>query len=229
VLDEDIRDPGPFVAGRRVSAADVWIAPFLERFAAHLPLLYPQFAPRTAEGSPRFEAIGDWFDAMDEEVPCYSCRVKGRAQTWQAVLAKDPYLQGKLQRSGPAVPDLPTKPSFDARAVWAKYAEGRPHLAPTPAREAAAIIIRNREILVAGAAATCHVEANDADAALRAVCTALTSWEGDAGAPPSLSGDTTAVAAYLDTGPEGLAVPRDLGVIPADALRSLARALKKAS
>ena len=45
------------------------------RVGAHVPL----------QG--RFEAVRGWYEAMDAEVPCYSCRVRRRAGTWQAVLA----------------------------------------------------------------------------------------------------------------------------------------------
>ena len=69
------------------------------------------------------------------------------------------------------------------------------------------------------------VQRDAADAALREVCAALSAWgEEDeqepaaAAADPRLSADARAVAAYLDA--EGVAVPRDLGVIPAEALRS---------
>ena len=48
VLEEYSDGPfgGPFFAGRDVTAADIYWAPFLERFAAHLPLLYRSLSPR---------------------------------------------------------------------------------------------------------------------------------------------------------------------------------------
>ena len=72
---------------------------------------------------------------MDALVPCYSCRVKGRAATWQRLLLDDPFVTPPKQ-SVDAVPDLPpTRGGFDAERVWASYAEGRAHVAATPAEE----------------------------------------------------------------------------------------------
>ena len=256
ILDEDIRDPGPFFAGRCVSAADVWAAPFLERFAAHLPLLYDGLTPRPPAGTePAYEAIAAWYDAMDEKVPCYSCRIKGRVRTWQQLLASEPYLEGRLEQAAATPPDLSA--DFDATRVWAKYAartsrprpypqpgpnpdpdpdpypryaEGRPHVAPTPALEAAAVIVRNREVLRAGAAQACGLSVDVADTALRDVCAALVSGGGNGGAadpgpdaPTLLADAALEVAAYLDGGPIGMAVPHDFGVVPAEALRSLVK------
>jgi len=59
----------------------------------------------------------------------------------------------------------------------------------------------------------------DADAAAREICFALLSMAD--GTKPKLSAEALDVLSYLDSGPEGLAVPGDLGVIPAEALRSL--------
>ena len=57
------------------------------------------------------------------------------------------------------------------------------------------------------------------------VCAALIRW-GEAGEEvgeqPALSAGAQAMATYLDAG--GLAVPRDLGVLPAEALRALVAA-----
>ena len=57
------------------------------------------------------------------------------------------------------------------------------------------------------------------------VCAALIRWgeAGDeVGEQPALSAGAQAMATYLDAG--GLAVPRDLGVLPAEALRALVAA-----
>ena len=129
-------------------------------------------------------------------------------------MRREPYLAGKLLETAPPVPDLPTRKSFRAQDVWAAHAKGRPYLAATPAAEVAATIIRNRAALADGVSGL-GLSAEDADAALREVCAALA--DGD-GTGPALSGDARRVASHLV---EELAVPRDLGVIPARALRSL--------
>lgn len=210
-------DDGPFFAGI-FSVADIFWAPFLERFAAHFPLLYKDLRPR----SQNFEAIDVWFDAMDEFVPCYSCRVKGRVETWQAVLTKShPGL--KLQDNIEAIPNLPTKSSFDARKVWEDFAKGRPYLAPTPAQEVAARIVRERGSLSKSNSAACRAigDTEVVDAALREVCDALIASEDSdaATAASNLSSEGQKAASFLHR--EGLLAPRDVGVIPAEALRAL--------
>jgi glutathione S-transferase len=113
-------DDGPFLTGKSISAADVYWAPFLERLAAQVPVFYPTLAPRTLKGS-RFEALSEWYDAMDEEVPCYASRVKGRAEVLQARLADEPWLEDKVaESSAVVVPDLPPRRGFNADAVWAR-------------------------------------------------------------------------------------------------------------
>ena len=223
-------EDGPFIAGKHVTAADIFWAPFLERLAAHVPALHGGLAPR----SEQFEELEAWFDAMDARLPCYAARVKGRSATWARVLAAahpelslqdvagsdtlfDSILPG-------AAADLPAGRSFDAGRVWAAYADGRAHVADTPAEEVAAFIVRHRDEVgarVAGAAAAAGGDgardADGADEALRELCAALAGWEPGAAAPP-LAARAREAAAFLER--EGLAVPRDVGVIPAEALRS---------
>ena len=85
------------------------------------------------------------------------------------------------------------------------------------ALQVAAQIVRDRDALAAGAATARGVTIDAADAALREVCAALAST----GAAPraELSESALEVAMHLDHG--GMAAPRDLGVIPMEALRSL--------
>lgn len=225
-------DDGPFIAGRGITAADIFWAPFLERFVAHLPLLHDNLQPRSAQ----YEAIQDWYDAMDA-LPCYSCRVKGRGETWRRVLrAHHPDLD--LTDASAAEPpiDVPTKKSFKPDKIWSRYADEKPYLASTPAGEAAARIVRDRDTIAEAASTACgaaRLSDESADAALRELCDALVSSDGGdpdavAMAAAKLSGDAREVAAYLDGGGGGIwEVPRDIGVLPAEALRALASAAPK--
>jgi glutathione S-transferase len=219
VLEE--YEDGSYFAGRDITAADIFWVPYIERFAAQLPLLYDRLEPRSLE----YEAIQEWFDALDQEIPCYACKVKGRAETWQSVLAKfHPELE---LRSGVTVPNLPQKRNFDANKVWSIYAEGKVYLASTPSLEVAAQIIRKREDLASAAFAACKsiTDHDAADAALRELCNVLTTingfdTEGSSQAAAKLSGDARDVVSFLVN--EGLSVPRDIGAIPMEALCGLA-------
>lgn len=226
VLEE--YDDGPYIAGRDITAADIYWAPYLERFAAQLPLLYEGLKPRSQE----YEAIKEWYDAMDQQIPCYSCKIKGRVETWQHVLAK---FHPELDLRNEIVPNLPTKKSFDANKVWAEYAKDKDYLASSPTQEVAAQIVRKHEELVDAAASACQsiADRDAADAALRELCSVLSTIDGfdtDAAseAAAKLSGDARDVASFLASEDgEGLAVPRDIGLIPSEALRALVGAAPK--
>ena len=199
---------GPFFAGADLSAADVAWAPFLERYAAQLPLLHDGLRPRDAS---KYPSLARWYDALEERVPAYCCRVRGDAASWAKVLD-----QAGFGNAG-GVPELLSSGSaFDdeiatrGAAIWDDYAATRDYVASTPAREAAAAVVRNRDALVADAA---RFGVDDAEGGLLAVAAAL--HEGAA------LGDDAAGrrgAAYLD---DRLCVPRDMGAPAAAAIRAL--------
>lgn len=213
VLEE--YEDGPYIAGEDITAADIYWAPYLERFAAQLPILYDGLAPRSRE----FEAVKDWYDAMDQQIPCYSCAVKGRAETWQTLLRK---FHPEIELREETVPNLPTKRSFDANKVWSRYAKDRAFLAETPTKEVAARVVRNHEAWVIAATAACP--SIDADVGLRELCGMLCTIDGfdtdAAEAAANLSGDAREMISFL-TGEDGLAVPKDIGLIPFEALKRL--------
>ena len=216
VLEE--YEDGEFIAGEDITAADIYWAPYLERFAAQLPMLYEGLAPRSRE----FEAVKDFYDALDQKIPCYSCAVKGRAETWQNLLRK---FHPELELREESVPNLPTKKSFDANKVWSRHAKDRVYLAETPTMEVAARIIRNRDTWVDTAKTACP-SIEDADSALRELCDTLSTLDGfdaDAVAEAStnLSNDAREMVYFL-TSEDGLAVPKDIGLIPFEALQRVA-------
>ena len=112
--------------------------------------------------------------------------------------------------------------------LWDQYASSRPHVAPSPAAEAAAAIVRNAGSIVQDAEAQCALPVGTAaegyDLALRAVVTALLDnepGEQRAQAKPEAQAESAAfaaVAAYLD---ERICVPRDVGAPAAAAIRAL--------
>lgn len=230
-------ETGPFIAGADVSAADIYWAPFLERLCAHIPLVH---GSRLKARGGRYDALTEWYEAMETLVPAYSCRVKGRMATWQRVLVEEhPEIEiaSEVETSLPVEADLPSaRDGFDAARVWASYAEARPHVARSPAEEAAAQIVRRRATLVPAVADACGFSSDASDAALAEVCAALlaiaerTNEEGGADKIDSaaseaesgraeLSEEACSAVKFLNAG--GFAVPRDLGVIPAEALRAL--------
>ena len=80
-----------------MTAADIYWAPYLERLNAYVPTLHRGLKVRSGV----YDAITEWFDAMDARVPAYACRVKGRAATWQQVLAQEhPELQQEVEPTG---------------------------------------------------------------------------------------------------------------------------------
>ena len=80
------RPDGPYFRGASLSAADVAWVPFLERYAAWLPLLHPGLTLRNDARWPRLAA---WFAAMRQQ-PAYACRVEGDVRSWRRVLALSP-------------------------------------------------------------------------------------------------------------------------------------------
>eukprot|EP00957_Ditylum_brightwellii_P103247 7869470-Ditylum_brightwellii.AAC.1 len=76
-------EKGPFFCGDRFTAADVAWAPFLERYAAQLPCFHDGLDPKCETTYPHLYA---WYEAMEKQVPEYSCKVQGDASSWRKVL-----------------------------------------------------------------------------------------------------------------------------------------------
>jgi glutathione S-transferase len=221
VLEEYFQ--GPFLCGARLTAADIVWAPFLERYAAQLPLVYAgeDLTPRGSE----YETLKKWYEAMEEQVPPYVCRVMGDQVSWERLLQKE--VEAKrtpdvelLSSRGKAIPT--NRPKFNADAVWKAFASTRPHVAASRELECVSFYVRNRDAIIGQAVkALTNMSAEELDQALREVLTTL--LEGGASVS-SLSGNARDIAAFLD---ERLCVPRDMGVLPAATLRMLATAAPK--
>ena len=167
----------------------------------------------TLTDSEPYPRLAAWYDALEERVPAYCCRVRGDADSWAKVLSQAGF------GNGGAVPELdPSSASaFDddlerrGDAIWADYADARPYVAASAAAEAASVVVRNRAAILADAD---RFGVQDAEPGLLAVAAAL--FDG----APLDDGDAAAkgVATYLD---DRLCVPRDLGAPSAAALRKL--------
>jgi glutathione S-transferase len=218
VLEE--YDDGHFLCGSFVSAADVVWAPFLERYAAQLPLVHggDALVPRSRE----YEALREWYDTMEELVPCYACRVAGDRASWAKVLA-----QAVERGNLPKVDLLPVRgariptnrKSLDAKAVWKQYAVNKPWMSNTPEEECVAFIVRHRDAIIADMMTSVSLSEGERDSALREVIAAL--LDGDA---TQMSTNARDVAAALE---DRLMVPRDMGILPAATLRTLVAAAPK--
>ena len=74
-------------SGRFESLLYIRLQPPLHTVTASITYGYSLCHVRLQVRSGPYDAITEWFNAMDVLVPAYSCRVKGRAATWQQVLA----------------------------------------------------------------------------------------------------------------------------------------------
>ena len=233
-LLSEARGGGPFFCGSEVTAADVAWTPFLERYGAQLPCLHEGLDPRDVDAYPH---LARWYHAMEDAVPAYACRVMGDRSSWRKVLRMAGFGNGGLP---PQIEDNFEEESYSEGApltaeeearqlrLWGEYAKLRPHVAETPAAEAAAVLARNRDAILAdirGRASSSSkwiergLPVEDADAmdlAMRGLASALMGEDADAihGVPGA-----AALAGYLD---ERMCVPRDMGALSAAAIKRLA-------
>jgi glutathione S-transferase len=224
---------GPFFCGAQLSAADLAWTPFLERYAAWLPLLHPGF---DLERDARWPHLSRWFEAMAAQ-PAYSARLRGDPSSWRKVLAFSPGWLIPPSR-GWSPPMTRGHAAAERREVsaplWAEYTRTRPHVAAGgAAEEAAAHIVRHREAIARDARLGLGLASEDAlDAPLRALAWALLLQQqgADGGAMASRSDEEERaachgtpglreLAAYLE---ERVCVPRDMGAPAAAALTRVA-------
>ena len=204
---------GPFVRGSELSAADLALAPTLERFGEQLKVLKPEF-PALDAGRP---AIARWSEAMDSE-PAYTRRVKGDRYSWTAVTssflrifanASDAETQAKIEKADKAAAALLAESRADATALNDKAAVA----------EAIAALSKNRKNVARDASDASpktqpHVKrAATAAAADEAIDAALVVLDGG---KARISGEAKVAAAAIAA---RLCAPRDMGAPAAAALR----------
>lgn len=210
---------GPFLCGNQITSADLFWAPFLDRYAAQLPMIYEgdRLTPRSSE----YEALKEWYEAMETLVPSYACRVAGDKHTWQQLLR-----QATEQNLVPEVDLLPPRGSpnplkrrfFNGEKVWNEYKQGKPYVCDTSELECVAYYVRNRERIVSEAAqALTNMNTDEIEQALLEILGAILEKD-DANIASKLSGNARELANYLN---DQLRVPRDMGALPAAAMRAL--------
>ena len=233
---------GPYLCGDSLTAADVAWAPFLERYAAQLPCLHDGLDPR--DGS-RYPSLARWYGAMDR-VPAYACRVKGNASSWRKVLTMAGYgnagsvpalVSERMDRLGADEGrDQTDEEKAEEQRLWDVYRAARPHLARTPAAEAARVLLSNREAIVTDTLKRSSAlegtgvptDRDGLDGAMRALATALAcdgaggERYGELAASAKEAEEVEgvfALARFLD---ERMCVPRDMGSMSAAAIKRLA-------
>jgi glutathione S-transferase len=210
---------GPFLCGNQITAADIVWAPFLDRYAAQLPMIYEgdPLTPRSSE----YETLKEWYEAMESQIPCYACRVMGDKQSWQRVLQ-----YGVEQQLVPNVDLLPPRGSadplkrrkFNGDKVWEEYKRGKPYVCETSQLECIAFYVRNRERIISEATRSlANMNHDEIEQALLEVLGVVLENE-DKDAISKMSGNARELATYLN---EKLRVPRDMGALPASAMRTL--------
>eukprot|EP00930_Biecheleria_cincta_P087903 TRINITY_DN77142_c0_g1_i1.p1 TRINITY_DN77142_c0_g1~~TRINITY_DN77142_c0_g1_i1.p1 ORF type:complete len:272 (+),score=51.83 TRINITY_DN77142_c0_g1_i1:394-1209(+) len=208
-------DDGPFFYGAKLTVADVAWAPFLERYSEQLPCLHAGLDPRDSSRWPRLAA---WYKAMMQQVPAYAARVCGDNVSWRKVLSMAGY--GNSGVAPVLHPEDPSKQILhDTNSGdWTNYASTRPYVASSPEKEAAARVVRNHDAIAADAIARGSLTEAEADSALRGLAALLAGVGTEADAGPGVR----AAAKYID---DRMCVPRDMGVLPSRAVRSLAKRL----
>jgi glutathione S-transferase len=232
-------DHGPFLTGDTVGPADVFWAPFLERYRYQLPCLYDGLDPNDATEYPQ---LARWYSALDESVAAYSCRVKGNAASWRKVLTMagfgnagvPPIIQANMDRLIAKEIDESRRAMTYGPALWKEYAKGRPYLAQkSPSDQAALTIVQNHNAICADAFRRCggtdkqwtslpELEA-DMKSLVMALMTDATSSAGAAATAASskvvpVSRTVKQLATFLT---ERMCVPRDMGCLPAAAIHVL--------
>jgi glutathione S-transferase len=208
---------GPFLCGNQPTAADICWAPFLERYRYQLPCLHQGLEPFDPSVYPN---LYQWYQAMDS-VPDYVCRVKGDASSWRKVLVMAGFGNGGVPPN--ILANIETQPQTNLSTilnldVWTRYAASRPYVAKTPHAHAAMVVMHNKEAIVKDVMKQQQglgMRESELDDAMRALVLALI----EGGTSTVTSAGVGRLAAFLD---QRMCVPRDMGAMPAAAIKQLA-------
>lgn len=233
---------GPFFCGGSFTAADISWVPFLERYAAQLPCLHEGLNPRDATMYPH---LNKWYEAMESIVPAYACRVRGSPSSWRKVLTMAGY--GNAGGVPPDVigrmDDLKTEESraqteeerVQDQSLWDEYRSTRPYLAKTASAEAGRVLMRNREAIVTDTLKRSDtlqgtglpLDETGLNNSMKALAALLIYGSENDGHYEDLNvaakeaanvNGVVALSKFLD---ERMCVPRDMGMMSADAIKRL--------
>ena len=203
-------------------------APYLERYAVQLPLIFPQFKTCNPR---KYEEVAKWYTTMEQQLVPYACRIQGDSRHWRKCLEQAVALHNERAVSDDekvtSLPPIPkefgwwmTRKNSKGGDLWNEYKESRPWLGDTPANEVALFLMRKHEDIVSDATSSLDMSEDDADEALREVIQLLVDESVDMG---NLSENAKQMARFAS---EMIEVPRDLGMIPALALGKLVLSLQ---
>jgi len=233
---------GPFFCGGSFTAADISWVPFLERYAAQLPCLHEGLNPRDATMYPH---LNKWYEAMESTVPAYACRVRGNPSSWRKVLTMAGYgnAGGVPSDVIGRMDDLKTEESraqteeerVQDQSLWDEYRSTRPQLANTPSAEAGRVLMSNREAIVRDTLKRSDtlkgiglpLDETGLDNSMKALAALLIYGSENDGHYEDLNvaakeaanvNGVVALSKFLD---ERMCVPRDMGMMSADAIKRI--------
>lgn len=223
----------PYFGGqKKITAADICYAPFLERWRYQLPCLHRGLDPSDASQYPN---LAQWYNAMDQ-LPAYACRVKGDAGSWRKVLVMSGFGNAGLPPSiADTMEDRLVQEESEAIAcinqnVWNNFRSTVCYPVPkSPYLDAATIMVRNQKAIVKDAAKRMDGEytEKDIDLALQVLIRQLIHWhttrdsnndDGELLVDVDDKDTAATLAAFLD---DRMCVPRDMGAMSAASLKKL--------
>jgi glutathione S-transferase len=232
-LNEMLDHEHPFFANQeKITAADIFYAPFLERYRYQLPCLHQGLDPADAS---KYPYLSRWYQAMDK-VPVYACRVKGDASSWRKVLtmagfgnAGVPHTINQNMSERIAQEEEEAKSIVSQSDVWEGFRSTSSYALPdSPFLDAATIMTSNRKAIVRDAAKGTLGDSyseKEIDAALHGLVSRLIKYhdEGDDATFDDSNEACADLAAYLD---ERMCVPRDMGSMSAATIKRAAVAMR---
>ena len=220
---------GNYLCGKDVTATDMIWAPYLERYAIQLPLLFPN-DKRCNPRSSTYEEVAGWYTTMERQLPAYSCCVQGDERHWRRCLEKAVTIHNERAVSNDqkiVLPPVPEKFGWwmkknpKADKLWQEYSSTRPWLGDSPLEEVALYLIRNKHEITAAAASGLDMKEDSVGEALREVIQLLLS-DSDSSSEVELSDKARQVAMLVS---EMIEVPRDIAYIPALALGRVVKSI----
>ena len=209
----------------------VW-APYLERYAIQLPLLFPNIM-KCNPRSRVYKEVAAWYKIMETKLPAYSCCVQGDAKHWRRCLEDVIGIHNERVVSDDemvkSLPPIPKEVGWwmnknpKANELWKEYAteSHRTWLGDTPSIEVALYLLRNHVDIVTAAVESLdnNMSEENADEGLRELIQVLIADNDDSYISlEELSESARQIATFAS---KTIDIPKDVAIIPALALGEL--------